>query len=110
MGKDTPSVISRSEDSFTVRLEAIRSEQELHSRGRKIPLQLISDALINAGYTSLDAQAKALGLRRSTAWTIMRAKHKLGRLNDKTARCILANPDTPASVRVIILATLDRKN
>src|SRR5690242_13522015 len=39
---------------------------------------------------------------RSTVWNIMKFKHKLGRLNSKTARCSWANPDTPASVRAII--------
>ena len=109
MDKKSASVISRSEQSLVGRLEAIRIEDEL-SRRRKIPIQLIADALTEAGYFSLDSQAKALGLPRSTAWTIMSAKHKLGRLNAKTARCILANPDTPVSVRVIIQTMLDQKN
>jgi len=38
-----------------------------------VRLQDISEALIADGYTSLDAQAKALGVHRSTAWTIMNA-------------------------------------
>jgi hypothetical protein len=52
-----------------------------------VRLQDISEALIADGYTSLNAQAKALGLHRSAAWTIMKAKHKLGRL---TACCVPA--------------------
>jgi hypothetical protein len=107
MSKDTPSVSTRSDDSLVARLDAIRTEQQLICRGRKIPIQLIADALIKAGYTSLDSQAKALGLSRSTAWTIVKTKHKLGRLNTKTARCILANPDTPVSVRLIVQTMLD---
>ena len=69
---------------------------------RAVPIQEIADALVAAGYTSLDKQAKALGLHRSTAWTIIKKKHKLGRLNAKTTQSILANPDTPASVRAVI--------
>ena len=65
-------------------------------------LQQIREALIKSGYRKLDQQAKALGLRRSTAWTIVNAKHKLGRLSAKTTTCILANPDTPPSVRSVI--------
>jgi len=84
-----------------------RQRRDLHRR--KIPIQPIADALVRAGYSSLDAQAKALGLHRATVWTIMKNKHKLGRINTKTARCILANPDTPVSVRVIIRAMLDGK-
>ena len=36
----------------------------------------IGEALITAGFISLDAQAKVLGLPRSTAWTILSAEHK----------------------------------
>lgn len=64
-------------------------------------LQRVADALIAAGYTTLDEQAKALGVRRSTAWTIVRVKHKLGRLSEKTQRRILANPELPSRVRVV---------
>ena len=64
-----------------------------------VRLQDISEALIADGYTSLDAQAKALGVHRSTAWTIMKAKHKLGRLSLKTTNGMLANPETPPAVR-----------
>ena len=72
------------------------------SQFRAIPVQAIAEALVAEGYTSLDKQAKALGLGRSTAWTIIKKKHKLGRLNAKTTQSILANPDTPASVRAVI--------
>jgi hypothetical protein len=68
----------------------------------KSRLQDIADALIADGYTSLDAQAKALGIHRATAWTIIKTKHKLGRLNACTTRRILENPGTPPSVRAVI--------
>jgi hypothetical protein len=110
MSEKVPSATRDGAKRLVARLEAIGSEQQLFSRGRKIPIQLIADAVIRAGYISLDEQAKALGLRRSTAWTIMKAKHKLGHLNNKTVRSILANPDTPVSVRVIIRTMLSRKN
>jgi hypothetical protein len=67
-----------------------------------VGLHDISTALIASGYTHLDEQAKALGLNRSTAWTIIKTKHKLGRLSTKTTDRILANPETPASVRTVI--------
>ena len=92
------------------RLARIRQLEDVNSPGRKIPIQLLADALIKDGFHSLDDQAKALGLNRSTTWTIMKTKHKLGMLNNKTARSILAHPGTPASVRVIIHTILDRKN
>jgi len=70
---------------------------------RQSPIEhIISDALIAEGYTTLDQQARALGIHRSTAWTIVREKHKLGRLNSGTTRRILGNPKTPPSVRDVI--------
>jgi hypothetical protein len=62
----------------------------------------ISEALIASGYTSLDEQAKALGLHRSTAWTIIKRKHKVGRLCAKTIERILANGETPPAVRAAV--------
>lgn len=69
---------------------------------RKNALEDIAEALKSSGYMSLDEQAKALGLPRSTTWTIMRSKHKLGRLSTKTANRILANAEAPLAVRAAI--------
>ena len=69
---------------------------------RKTKIQDITEALISSGYTSLDCQAKALGLHRSTAWTIIRNRHNLGRLSAKTIERILANPETPPLVLTAI--------
>jgi hypothetical protein len=77
-------------------------------RALSIELRHISEALISSGYTSLDAQAKALGVHRNTAWTIVKNKHKLGRLNAKTPQLILANPNTPSSVRALIQEYLNQ--
>jgi hypothetical protein len=65
-------------------------------------IELRHTALISSGYTSLDEQAKALGLHRNTAWTIVKNKHKLGRLSAKTIDRILSNPETPPIVRAIV--------
>ena len=62
----------------------------------------ISAALISSGYTSLDEQARALGLGRSTAWNIIKHKHKLGRLSAKTIDRILKNSKTPPIVRAAV--------
>jgi hypothetical protein len=70
----------------------------------------IADALKSSGYSSLDRQAKALGLHRATAWTIIRNKHKLGRLSNKTTTRILENPETPHAVRVVIQQYLAELN
>jgi hypothetical protein len=70
---------------------------------RKTKIQDIADALVLSGYTSLDEQARVLGLNRSTAWTIIKNKHKAGRLSAKTLERIIANPDTPHRVRAAAL-------
>ena len=68
----------------------------------KIKIQDIADALFEAGYDSLDEQARALDVSRSTAWTIVRAKHKLDRLSAKTTSQMLSNPSLPATVRSLV--------
>jgi len=71
-------------------------------RALSIELRHISEVLIAAGYTSLDAQAKALGVHRNTAWTIIKNKHKRARLSAKTVDRILTNPATPPPVRAVV--------
>jgi hypothetical protein len=68
----------------------------------KIKLQHIVDALVEAGHDSLDDQARALGVSRSTAWTIVRVKHKLDRLSAKTTNQMLSNPSLPPTVRSLV--------
>lgn len=76
--------------------ERLRALRDLNAR--KTRIQDISDALISSGFTSLDEQAQALGLHRSTVWTIRENKHKLGRLSAKTIESIIMNPGTPPRV------------
>jgi len=97
MSKNLQQVFERKGSTLDTCLETVRYQQ-------------IGDALIAAGYTSLDAQAKALGIRRSTAWTIVKAKHKRGRLSAKTTNRMLANPGLPASVRSVIEQYLDERS
>ena len=105
MGKKPPEPVKRSlsgtRASLSVRLEAVRLVNTSSAR-RTVPVQHIADALIGAGYTSLDEQAKALGIHRATAWTIIKTKHKLGHLNAKTTERILANPELPLCIRDVL--------
>jgi hypothetical protein len=57
----------------------------------------------------LSLRAKALGVHRSTAWTIISARNQLGRLNAKTIGRILANSETPETVRTLVLRYLDEE-
>jgi hypothetical protein len=62
----------------------------------------IANALRASGFHSLDAQARALGLCRSTTWTIVASQHKIGRLSTKVLARMLANPELPPLVRAAI--------
>ena len=87
--------------SLSARLESVRYLNSSSAR-RSIPVQDVADALIGAGYRSLDEQAKALGIHRATAWTIIKTRHKLGHLNAKTAERMLANPELPPCIRSVL--------
>jgi hypothetical protein len=69
----------------------------------------IGDALIALGYLALDEQAKALGLARSTAWTILQANHKSSGLSATVINRMLAAPQLPPLVRAIIVEYIDEK-
>ncbi len=72
------------------------------SKERREALGRITEALRQAGYTSLDAQAKALGLPRSTAYTIIRCQHKVGRLSNRVLTKMLAQQELPKGVRAVV--------
>ncbi len=69
---------------------------------RRKVLRRITGCLRDAGYTSLDAQAKALGLPRSTTYTIIKCQHKVGRLSKDVLAKMLAHPELPKAVRAIL--------
>jgi hypothetical protein len=70
----------------------------------------LGDALVSSGLCTLDEQAKALGLSRSTTWTVLRANHKASGLSATVINQMLAAPPLPALVRARILAYIDEKN
>jgi len=61
----------------------------------------IVEALRRSGYRSLDSQARALGLSRSTAWVIVSGRNKM-RLSQKTLDRMRANPELPPAVRAVL--------
>ena len=63
----------------------------------------IGEALVAAGYDNLDDQAAALGLSRSTTWTIMRGAHKSSGLSAATLNRILSAPDLHPLLRAKLL-------
>jgi hypothetical protein len=77
---------------------------------QSIRIRQLAAALKRAGIASLDAQAQALGLRRSTAWTILQGRHKTSGLSAKVVLRILASPSLPPAARDALIAYIDEKN
>ena len=109
MSENPPEITARpssgTRPSLSTRLETVRYLNEIKSLSalpRINPIEHIADALVASGYTSLDKQAKALGIHRATAWIIIKKKHKLGRLSTNTTNRMLANRELPPSIRIVI--------
>ena len=69
----------------------------------------LAAVLVAAGFVSLDDQAKALGLSRSTTWTILKAKHKNYGLSAALINRVLAKPDLNSRVRGKIIEYIREK-
>jgi predicted DNA-binding protein (UPF0251 family) len=69
----------------------------------------LGEALVLQEIRTLDQQAEALGLSRSTAWTILKANHKASGLSAAVINSMLAAPRLPALVREKILEYIDEK-
>ena len=69
----------------------------------------VSDALVAAGFCSLDDQADQLGLSRSTTWTILKAKHKNYGLSGALVNRILQRPGLNRRVRAKIIEYIQEK-
>jgi hypothetical protein len=72
-------------------------------------IRKICDALVTAGFKTLDEQAEVLGLPRSTTWTILRGNHKKSGLSGTLVTRMLKSARLPASVRVSIIAYTEAK-
>jgi hypothetical protein len=66
-------------------------------------------ALVVAGFLTLDEQAKALGLSRSTTWTILKGNHKGSGLTAGIINRMLAAPRLPPLVRAKIVEYVQEK-
>jgi hypothetical protein len=85
-----------------------RNDKEVKAQqARKI--RELGDALVLQGFRTLDQQAKALGLGRTTAWTILKANHKRSGLSAAVINRMLAAPRLPPLVRDKILEYIDEK-
>jgi hypothetical protein len=69
----------------------------------------LGGALITAGFRTLDEQARAFGLSRSTAWAVLKANHKASGLAAATISRMLSSPELPTHVRATILTYVEEK-
>ena len=69
----------------------------------------LADAVESAGFLTLDEQARALGVPRSTAWTIRWASHKASGLTASIINRMLTAPQLPPLVRSKILEYVEEK-
>jgi hypothetical protein len=67
------------------------------------------DALVTAGIVTLDAQARTLGLSRSTTWTILRGCHKSSGMSAAIINRMLAEPGLPSPIRDKIVEYVKEK-
>jgi predicted DNA-binding transcriptional regulator AlpA len=98
--------MSHSSDAFCL-FSAARARTQ---RARKFSkIRELAEAVKFAGFLTLDEQAKALGLSRSTAWTIRKASHKASGLSASIINRMLAAPELPALARTKILEYVEEK-
>ena len=73
-------------------------------------LRELRQALVNAGFSALDKQAKVLQLPRSTAWTVMSGSHKCSGLSATIIKRMLTSQQLPPSARTVVLEYVGEKN
>jgi hypothetical protein len=86
----------------------LQSVAEMKAR-QAAKIREIAEALASEGFVTLDAQARALGLGRSTTWTILKSNHKGSGLSAKIINRVLANKQLPRLVRARILEYVEDK-
>jgi predicted DNA-binding transcriptional regulator AlpA len=69
----------------------------------------IRDAVLSGGFLTVEEQAKALGLSRSTTWAILKGTHKASGLSASIINRMLAAPQLPPLVRSKILEYVEEK-
>lgn len=94
-----------------MRAESSGSGEPQDKKDRQVAkIKELADALVAAGYVSLDAQARALGLSRSTTWTILKGKHKNYGLSAALINRVLDKPDLNWRVRAKIIEYVREKS
>jgi hypothetical protein len=84
------------------------SAAEKKSR-QALKIRELGVALISEGFVTLNQQATALGLSRSTTWTIIRGTHKTSGISAAIVRRMLSRPNLPTLVRSKIFEYVDER-
>jgi hypothetical protein len=84
------------------------SSAEMKAR-QSSKIRELGDVLVAMGFHTLDQQAEALGLARSTTWTILNGNHKASGLSATVINRMLAAPQLPPLVRATIHKYIDEK-
>jgi len=106
---DPPTVpVSRQhEHSYQERSNIVLAEMRAR---QKLRIKELGDALVAAGFLALDEQASALGLSRSTTWTILNGNHKGSGLSATIINRMLVAPQLPPLVHAKILEYVEEKS
>ena len=103
----SPPLVNDQDSSITAGAPITTATTISAHQGKKI--EEICKTLVACGLVALDDQAQALGLCRSTTWTLLRGTHKSSGLSASTVNKILSAPRLPASVRLKVLEYVAEK-
>jgi hypothetical protein len=96
----------RSAEAPTITNPGVLSEMKARQSAK---IRQLGQALIAAGLRTLDAQADALGLPRSTAWTIVKTRHKTSGLSAGSIERMLGSK-LPPRARATIVEYVEEKS
>jgi hypothetical protein len=99
-------MLRRRESSYQLRRPQSTCDMKAQQSAK---IRELGDALVAVGIFALDDQAEALGLSRSTTWTILKGNHKASGLSATTINRILAAPKLPPLVRAKVLEYVEEK-
>jgi hypothetical protein len=99
-------MLRRRESSYQLR--RLQSACDMKAQ-QSAKIRELGDALVAAGIFALDDQAEALGLSRSTTWTILKGNHKASGLSATIINRIFAVPQLPSLVRTKVLEYVEEK-
>jgi hypothetical protein len=76
---------------------------------QSLKIREFENALIEAGHTTLDQQARVLGLSRATTWTLLKGAHKSSGLSATIINRMLEAPYLPQLVQAKIIECVQEK-